>query len=142
MSTGRPDADGEPRVDDADLPPLADHLRNPPDAPRDHGVSQGRLIVLLLFGALPLIVVFVIVLSSLASGPPTLGDRSQGQATSGLNAVTRYCTYAAKTEADFVPCLNRTSAKTFAGDRSNAARYARGELDRCLPDAGPRCTLR
>lgn len=121
--------------------PLPDHLRNRPDGPRDHGRSQGRLIVLLLFGLIPMLVVIFVVLNSLSSGPPTPGERGGG-ATDHLNEVTRYCIYTAKDDAGYRQCLEQTEWRVLEKEKSNAARYARGELDRCLPGSGYRCTLR
>ncbi|WP_026910024.1 hypothetical protein [Patulibacter minatonensis] len=127
-----------------DLPELAPHLRNRYDRPRDvgeiaKGRSQARLILVLLFAALPFVVLVVVVLNSLASGPP---DRTvQGQ-QGGLNEVTRYCTYTIQEGQDYDDCLKRTDYRVLQKEQSNGARYARGELTRCLPDSGPRCTLR
>ncbi|WP_320668901.1 hypothetical protein [Patulibacter defluvii] len=138
MSEQRPD--GEPPIDDdANLPPLAEHLRVDLDDPRAQNRSRNKLILLLMFGALPMMVVFVVVLTSLTDGPP---EPTRGQASRGLGEVTRYCTYVARDDADYRLCLERTDVRLPQRERSNAGRYARGELLRCLSDAGPRCTLR
>lgn len=122
--------------------PLPDHLRNRPDGPKDQGRSQARLVLLLLFGVVPMLVVILVVLNSLGSGPPTPGNGESGGASNSLNEVTRYCIYTAKDDADYRQCLERTEWRVVEKEQSDAARYARGELDRCLPGSGYRCTLR
>jgi hypothetical protein len=146
VSTPPPDGDRgvRPGEDDGppeELPPLAPHLRDRPDRPRPpraHARSQSRLLLLLMFGAIPMIVVFVVVLNSLSTGPPAVDARGSGES---LERVTRYCNYTASDEV-YDACLTRTDPRVVAREKSNAARYARGELTRCLPDAGPRCTIR
>lgn len=132
---------------DDELPPLADHLRNHPDRPRQTATvekarSQTRLMLMLLFAAIPLLVVFVVALGSLASGPPSTDPEPAGGTSSGLAQVTRYCNYVAQTEAEFQPCLDDNRDRAFLSEDTNPARYARGELTECGPDAGPRCTAR
>jgi hypothetical protein len=139
---GRP-----PERDDSSLPPLPPlppHLRNRPDRPRGEadvaqGRSQARLILLLLFAAIPFVVLLVVVLNSLASGPP---DRQAQAAAGELNQVTRYCIYKTQRGGPYDDCLKRSDPRVIRREDSNAARYGRGELTRCLADAGPRCTLR
>ncbi len=131
---------------DDELPPLADHLRNHPDRPREaarvgKARSQTRLLLLMLFAAIPLLVVLVVVLGSLASGPPSTDPEPGGEVSSGLAQVTRYCNYVAQTEAEFQPCLDDNRERGFLSQDTPAARYARGETE-CGPDAGPRCTAR
>jgi len=149
MTTDRSDdtrAENAPADDE--LPPLADHLRNHPDRPRRvetvvKAQSQTRLLLLALFAAIPLIVVFVVVLGSLASGPPSTDPiPGDGGTSSGLAQVTRYCNYVAQTEAEFQPCLDDNRDRAFLSEDTNPARYAKGELKECLDDAGPRCTAR
>jgi hypothetical protein len=150
--TNRPTADGrtagvvpaDTSTPDDDLPELAPHLKHRFDRPREAGEiakgrSQARLIIVLLFAALPFVVLVVVVLNSLASGPP---DRAVQGARGGLNEVTRYCIYTIQQGQDYDDCLKRTDYRVLQKEQSNGARYARGELTRCLPDAGPRCTLR
>lgn len=144
MSGDAPAPDGH-RDDLPDLPPLPPHLRDRPDRPIGEreflqGRSRARLILVLLFVALPIVVLVVVVLNSLASGPPER-DVSAG-AQDGRNQVTRYCTYSAPTIDDFDDCVRTTQANTIRALDTNAGRYARGEITRCLADAGPRCTLR
>lgn len=134
-----------PHEDPSEEPPLARHLRQRPDRPIGErefirGRSRARLILLLLFAGLPMIVLLVVVLNSLASGPPPR-DVSAG-APGGRNEVTRYCVYSAPTIDDFDDCVRTTQSNTIRALDTNAGRYARGELTRCLADAGPRCTLR
>lgn len=129
---------------DAGDPPLAPHLANRPDRPRGEaalarGRSQGRLILLLLFAAIPFVVLVVVVLNSLATGPPARsGEAGPGE----LNQVTRYCVYRSRNQEGYTDCLTRSDSRVVRRENSNAGRYARGEITRCLADAGPRCTLR
>jgi hypothetical protein len=141
MTTDSPDE----RPDDGELPPLADHLRNHPDRPREDrkARSQTRLLLMGMFAVIPLLVVFAVVLVSLASGPPSTDPVPGGGGTSsGLAQVTRYCNYVAQTEEAFQPCLDANRDRAFLSEDSNPARYAKGELTECLADAGPRCTAR
>jgi hypothetical protein len=144
LVSARDDGRGAPTAGDGvveEQPPLAPHLRDRPDRPRPpraHARSQSRLLLLLMFGAIPMVVVFVVVLNSLSTGPPAVDARGSGQS---LERVTRYCNYTANDEV-YEACLTRTDPRVVARQRTNAARYARGELTRCLSDAGPRCTIR
>jgi hypothetical protein len=127
----------------SDLPPLPPHLRDRPDRPIGEreflqGRSRARLILVLLFVALPIVVLVIVVLNSLASGPP----ERDAAANTGLNEVTRYCTYKVRNDGQFDDCVRRTDFRVVRREDSNAARYGRAELTRCLADAGPRCTLR
>lgn len=127
-----------------DEPPLAPHLANRPDRPRGEaavakGRSQGRLILLLLFAAIPFVVLLVVVLNSLSTGPPA---RSAEAGAGELNQVTRYCVYKARDQEDYTDCVKRSDPRVVRRENTNAGRYARGEITRCLADAGPRCTLR
>ncbi|MBF6621485.1 MAG: hypothetical protein ITG02_14800 [Patulibacter sp.] len=130
--------------DDDGLPPLADHLRNHPDRPGEgrKARSQNRLLLMTLFAVIPLLVVFAVVLGSLASGPPSTDPEPGGGSSSGLAQVTRYCNYVAQTEEAFQPCLDENRDRAFLDEDTNPARYAKGELTECGPDAGPRCTAR
>lgn len=135
----------ENRTDDDGLPPLADHLRNHPDRPREgrKARSQTRLLLMGMFAVIPLLVVFAVVLVSLASGPPPTDPVPGGGGTSsGLAQVTRYCNYVAQTEEAFQPCLDDNRDRAFLSEDTAPARYAKGELNECGPDAGPRCTAR
>lgn len=132
-----------PDEDPAGQPPLARHLRERPDRPIGErefvqGRSRARLLLLLMFVGLPVIVLVVVVLNSLASGPP----ERDAAANTGLNEVTRYCTYKARGDEQFDDCIRRTDFRVVRREDSNAGRYGRSELTRCLADAGPRCTLR
>ncbi|MGE4428380.1 MAG: hypothetical protein AB7G37_18145 [Solirubrobacteraceae bacterium] len=122
--------------------PLPPHLRVSPDDPAARSRSRSRLILLLFFGFIPMIVVFMVVLHSLWSGPPAVDDPTRGGSGSRLALVTRYCVYTAKDDDDYYDCLDRTDGRVVERDPSPAGRYARGELTRCLEDAGYRCTIR
>jgi len=135
--------DPSPTITGADVgPELPEHLRISPDDPHARSRSRSRLTLLLLFGFLPLIVVFIIILHSLWSGPPAMDDPVRGGSSSRLAMVTRYCVYTATDDDDYYDCLDETDGRVPERDPGNAGRYARGELTRCLEDAGYRCTIR
>jgi hypothetical protein len=56
--------------------------------------------------------------------------------------VAAYCSYGASSSAELVSCAEQVTPGQVLRYDTNAARYARGELDRCLADAGPFCRSR
>lgn len=54
-------------------------------------------------------------------------------------ALADYCRYGVVSEAQFEGCMRHASRATVARSGSNAARFARGEIEDCRPDAGPFC---
>lgn len=56
--------------------------------------------------------------------------------------VAAYCSYGAMSTAELVSCAERVRPGQVLRLDTNAARYARGELDRCLDDAGAFCQHR
>lgn len=56
--------------------------------------------------------------------------------------IDDYCAYGAVSLAQLRGCEDHVDASHVMGLDTNAARYARGELDRCLADAGPFCVHR
>lgn len=54
-------------------------------------------------------------------------------------ATTAYCEYGALSEAQLQGCIDHVTVDDFDRLNTNAARYARGELDKCRRDAGPFC---
>lgn len=65
----------------------------------------------------------------------TLGIQACG--TGG--EIARYCEYGAVSEAQLDGCKDHVEGDQVDRLDTNAARYARGDLDRCLADAGPFC---
>ena len=59
------------------------------------------------------------------------------QAKQGI--VDRYCEYGAVSRAQLNGCESHVSLSYVQGLRTNAARYAAGDLRECLADAGPFC---
>lgn len=53
--------------------------------------------------------------------------------------VRDYCAYGAISETQRQGCVDHVTQDRVEALKTNAARYARGELDRCLADAGPFC---
>jgi hypothetical protein len=53
--------------------------------------------------------------------------------------VGGYCFYGAVDTPDLRDCVEHVSLRDIRGLDTNAAEYARGELDDCLADAGPFC---
>lgn len=64
---------------------------------------------------------------------------SAGCATGGSDLVYDYCAYGAVSEAQLDGCVEHVTPEVVDGYDTNAAEYARGELDSCLDDAGPFC---
>lgn len=50
-----------------------------------------------------------------------------------------YCNYGVVSKAQFEGCMHHASEATIESSNSHAARFARGELQDCLSDAGPFC---
>jgi hypothetical protein len=50
--------------------------------------------------------------------------------------VTAYCSYAAISSEQLAECVEHVRVQQILRDDTNAGRYARGELDQCLGDAG------
>jgi hypothetical protein len=60
----------------------------------------------------------------------------------GQSRVEAYCSYGAVSEAQLQGCIENVTADEVDGYDTNAADYARGELDQCLEDSGPYCEPR
>jgi hypothetical protein len=58
---------------------------------------------------------------------------------SDADLVNDYCNYGAVSRAQRDGCAEHVSPGDVDRLETNAARYAQGELDRCLADAGPFC---
>jgi hypothetical protein len=56
--------------------------------------------------------------------------------------VGEYCSYGADSTAELVACAEEIRPREVLKSDTNAARYARGELDRCLPDSSLFCRPR
>jgi hypothetical protein len=75
-------------------------------------------------------------LALVGCGEGELGSRAEP------NLIGEYCAYDAMSTDALVVCIDRARRYRILRLDTNAARYARGELDRCLPDAGPFCAPR
>jgi hypothetical protein len=53
--------------------------------------------------------------------------------------VGDYCAYGAVSRAQLDGCVDHVTDEDVDGYDTNAAQYARGELDKCLKDSGPFC---
>jgi hypothetical protein len=71
--------------------------------------------------------------------PEGAGEPSQV----GINhaMVANYCAYRAATWAEVQGCVFNADPAQIKRGKSNAARYARGEVTSCLPDAGRFCQI-
>jgi hypothetical protein len=56
--------------------------------------------------------------------------------------VGEYCSYGAASTAELFACAEEVRPREVLESETNAGRYARGELDRCLPDSGLFCQPR
>jgi hypothetical protein len=56
--------------------------------------------------------------------------------------VGKYCSYGAVSTAQLMACAENVRPREVLESETNAARYARGELDRCLPDSSLFCQPR
>jgi hypothetical protein len=54
-------------------------------------------------------------------------------------SVADYCAYGAVSEAQLDGCIDHVDESDVERLDTNAAQYGRGELDKCLSDAGPFC---
>ena len=70
------------------------------------------------------------------------GPNETGASTEGGDRVGEYCAYGAVSKAQLEGCVEHVTPATVNGYSTNAARYARGQLDACLADSGPFCTPR
>ena len=68
-------------------------------------------------------------------------DRSWGGMEGG-DLVGDYCAYGAVSKAQLEGCVEHVTPATVNEYRTNAARFARGQLDACLSDSGPFCRPR
>ena len=66
----------------------------------------------------------------------------RGRWRRGGDVVHDYCAYGAVSEAQLEGCETHVDEATVDSYDTNAAQYARGELDECLQDAGPFCEPR
>jgi hypothetical protein len=56
--------------------------------------------------------------------------------------VGKFCSYGAVSTAQLMACAEKVRPREVLESETNAARYARGELERCLPDSGLFCQPR
>jgi hypothetical protein len=62
-----------------------------------------------------------------------------GGSESEDDVIGDYCAYGAVSHAQLDGCVDHVTTDQVDDLDTNAAEYARGELDRCLEDAGPFC---
>jgi len=55
------------------------------------------------------------------------------------HGITYYCSYGAVSQAQLAECEEHVSSSSINLLHTNAARFARGELEECLEDSGPFC---
>ena len=60
--------------------------------------------------------------------------------TARSRQVAHYCQYGSVSRSQYEGCIDHVSYGDVQDSDSNAARYARDELDECLEDAGPMCS--
>ena len=65
-----------------------------------------------------------------------------GGGIGGGDFVGDYCAYGAVSKAQLEGCVEHVTPATVSGYDTNAARYARGQLDACLADSGRFCAPR
>ncbi|HEX8743607.1 MAG TPA: hypothetical protein VF712_10780 [Thermoleophilaceae bacterium] len=65
-----------------------------------------------------------------------------GEPSSSGDLVLDYCSYGAVSDAQLDGCVDHVTEDQVDALDTNAARYARGELQECLEDAGPFCEER
>jgi hypothetical protein len=56
-----------------------------------------------------------------------------------MSSVEAYCSYGAVSRDQLAGCIEHVTEDDFADRPTNAARFARGELETCRSDAGPFC---
>lgn len=104
----------------------------------DRERSRAGLVAITTVVLLPGLAVLVAVLLSLASGPPSAGT----EASPDQDLTRRWCTYTATSQSAYDACLKTADPRVVRREDSDAGRFARGELLRCLPGAGPLCVTR
>lgn len=81
-----------------------------------------------------------LMLRSLALAASVIALGAGGCGTS--DTVADYCAYGAISQAQLDGCREHATEGDVSGRNTNAARYARGDLDECLQDSGPFCEPR
>jgi hypothetical protein len=67
------------------------------------------------------------------------GTTGSSSSVSDQDLVVRYCEYGSVSQEQLNGCIEHVSSGDVEGRDTNAARYARGEIDSCRSDAGPFC---
>ena len=65
-----------------------------------------------------------------------------GSSASSDDPILDYCSYGAVSQAQLDGCIEHVPTSQVNGLDTDAARYAKGQLDRCLSDSGPFCQPR
>jgi hypothetical protein len=66
----------------------------------------------------------------------------QEREVAGAKEIAVYCQYGGVSVAQLRGCYMHVHIGEIEGRDTNAARWARGELDECLADAGPYCDVK
>lgn len=66
----------------------------------------------------------------------------QEREVAGVKEIAVYCQYGAVSAAQLRGCYMHVHIGEIEGRDTNAAKWARGELDECLADAGPYCGVK
>jgi hypothetical protein len=74
--------------------------------------------------------------------PTILAIAAIALAGCGRDEVADYCSYGAVSRAQLEGCETHVTTDVVESYDTNAARYAKGELDKCLEDSGPFCRPR
>jgi hypothetical protein len=88
-------------------------------------------------------VAFACVAAAVAVGcggyDPLEGSRSQRYEDRANALILRFCAYGSASVPALETCIKRVEPNDVRSDRSNAGRYASGELAICREDSGPYC---
>jgi hypothetical protein len=68
-----------------------------------------------------------------------LGCAGVGGGSSPSDQIDAYCSYGAVSQAQLDGCITHVTVGDIDRLDTNAARYSRSELDKCLYDSGPFC---
>lgn len=75
-------------------------------------------------------------------GLVTQPESAEESVKSSLKLIADYCQYGSVSQAQLEGCYFHVHIREIEGRNTNAAQWARGELDECLSDAGPFCGTR
>jgi hypothetical protein len=107
-------------------------------------VGTGLAVVLgfVLFGIVAFAAFKVVDWQEQLEGRPglvTQPESAEESLKSSLKLIADYCQYGSVSQAQLEGCYFHVHIGEIEGRNTNAARWARGDLDECLADAGPFC---